>query len=67
MYEYFETRNYSILILEYCSQGNLHHYIMSSLDNDGKVAGLDEETARRIFCQLCNGVAYLHDQGVVHR
>lgn len=46
------------LDVEYCSRGDLFHLIPEG--------GLSETQARPWFKQLCNGVDFIHKQGVVH-
>ena len=60
VFEYFEDpRNY-YLVMEYCSGGDL-------FDELDRVKSFDEISASKIMSQILAGVAYIHNQSIVHR
>jgi serine/threonine protein kinase len=48
------------IVLEYCSHGDLYKLLR-------KQGAFPESQARDIVCQLLQGLAFLHDNNVVHR
>ena len=60
LFEVIQTESHIWMILELCAGGELYDYIIER----GK---LSESEARSMFGQICLGVAYIHDQGIVHR
>ncbi|XP_047736133.1 uncharacterized protein LOC108666402 [Hyalella azteca] len=50
-----------LFFMEYCEEGTLEHLSYST------EVGLPEEMVRRYTRQLLDGVAALHDRGVIHR
>lgn len=60
LYHELETANKIFIVLEYCSGGELFHYIISQ-------DCLSEEETRLVFCQIVSVVAYVHSQGYAHR
>ncbi|GAA5897892.1 hypothetical protein JCM6882_005106 [Rhodosporidiobolus microsporus] len=60
LYELLATESSIYLVTELCAGGELFDYLVEH----GRLS-LNE--TRRIFGQLCLGVAYLHGEGVVHR
>lgn len=46
--------------MELAEMGNLYNL----LQTQGK---LPENVAAKYFCDICNGVAYLHQKNVIHR
>lgn len=46
--------------MEYCSNGNLFHYIHPK-------KGMPEKIALKIFHSVCQAVSYLHSNGIAHR
>lgn len=60
LYDIIETKNMIGVVLELASGGELFEYILSRKH-------LKDDCARKFFCQLVSGVAYLHSSGVVHR
>ncbi|GAA6043697.1 hypothetical protein JCM8097_007484 [Rhodosporidiobolus ruineniae] len=60
LYELLATESSIYLITELCAGGELFDYLVEQ-------GRLSLPEARRIFGQLCLGVAYLHGEGVVHR
>lgn len=51
---------YIFLILECCPGGDLYKFVT-------KRRRLDEDTARRVFLELLQGLCYMHGRGIVHR
>lgn len=60
MYEVIATESSIWLVTELCCGGELFDYLAEK----GRIA---EDEARVLFGQLCLAVAYLHDNGIVHR
>lgn len=60
LYDVFAVDDYIYLSLEYCSNGNLHDFLV----NRGR---LNEEQAQFWFRQLVSGVLFCQSQGVVSR
>jgi serine/threonine protein kinase len=60
MYEVIATESSIWIVTELCCGGELFDYLVEK----GRIA---EDEARVIFGQLCLAVAYLHDNGIVHR
>jgi len=60
MIEFFEDDEYTYLVLEYCSGGSLHDFLLQN----GPVS---ERTASKWFRQLISAVAHCHANGVVSR
>ncbi|KAF8066708.1 Pkinase-domain-containing protein [Lyophyllum atratum] len=60
MYEVIATESSIWLVTELCCGGELFDYLAEK----GRLA---EEETKIVFGQLCLAVAYLHDNGIVHR
>jgi serine/threonine protein kinase len=60
LYEIIATESHIWLAAELCAGGELFDYLVEQ-------GRLQESEARRVFGQLCIGLAYIHSQGVVHR
>jgi serine/threonine protein kinase len=60
MYEVIATESSIWIVTELCCGGELFDYLVEK----GRIA---EDEARVMFGQLCLAVAYLHDNGIVHR
>ncbi|KAF8816426.1 Pkinase-domain-containing protein [Phlegmacium glaucopus] len=60
MYEVIATESSIWIVTELCCGGELFDYLVEK----GRIA---EDEARVLFGQLCLAVAYLHDNGIVHR
>ncbi|GAA5830100.1 hypothetical protein JCM11251_006877 [Rhodosporidiobolus azoricus] len=60
LYELLATESSIYLVTELCAGGELFDYLVEH-------GRLSLSETRRIFAQLCLGVAYLHGEGVVHR
>jgi len=60
LFEVIQTESHIWMILELCAGGELYDYIIER-------GRLSESEARSMFGQICLGVAYIHDNGIVHR
>ncbi|KAJ2939647.1 hypothetical protein O0L34_g14366 [Tuta absoluta] len=60
IYEVFENSEKMILVMEYCSGGELYDYLSQK-----KV--MEEEEARRLFRQIATAVYYCHIHKICHR
>lgn len=60
LYEIIETDSELLLVMEYCSGGELFDYIVER-------ERLEEAEACNLFMQLVQGIEYIHTQGVCHR
>ncbi|CAK7892327.1 hypothetical protein CAAN1_01S09538 [[Candida] anglica] len=58
--DHFETSEYIVLVLEYCSNGDLYDLTHSGLS----ISGVD---IWHIAKELANGVKYAHSLGIYHR
>ena len=58
----FKTKSHLYIILEYMEKGSLANIIRPS-----KFGALPESLAAVYIAQVLQGLAYLHEQGVVHR
>lgn len=58
-YNWYETRNHLWIIFEYCPGGDLRKL----LDEDKK---LPEPTIKKFAYDLCLGLSYLHENGIVY-
>lgn len=61
LYEVIDTQTKLYLVLELGDGGDLYDYIMK---HDG---GLNEDLARKYFCQILRAITYCHQLHVVHR
>lgn len=61
LYDVYETNENYNLVMEYCSEGDLLHYLKD------KNFSISEEEAKDIISQILNGLNYLHQYGIVHR
>jgi serine/threonine protein kinase len=60
-YDFFESDEFYIIVMEYLPNGNLHDFIR-------KNNKLEENYAKRLFLQLISVLDYLHNQKyIVHR
>ena len=62
LYESLETEEYNLLVMEYCNDGDLHHYIKDVLGG-----AMTEDQALGSLIQILNGFKGLHEQLVLHR
>ena len=60
VHEIFETDEHYLIIMEYCSGGELFNYIVAN-------QRLEEDEASFLYYQLINGVEYIHSKNIVHR
>lgn len=60
LYETFETSRHIMLVMELCAGGDLLNFVR-------KRKKLDEMTAKVIFKQVIEGIAYVHSRKVLHR
>ncbi len=58
--DYFEDSITSYLVLEYCNEGDMEHYLVSKQT-------ISEQEAIEYFRQIMNGMTALHSVNVVHR
>ncbi|KAJ2807204.1 Calcium/calmodulin-dependent protein kinase type I [Coemansia guatemalensis] len=58
--DHFETQNNTYVITELCTGGELFEYIYQR-------SSLEEPEAAHIMRQIVEGVAFLHDHGIMHR
>ena len=62
LYQVKENMCYVVLVMEYCSGGDLHDYVAKQATRR-----LNEAEAYPILHQVCSAVAYLHARGYAHR
>lgn len=60
LYEVLQTESYVCMVTELCTGGELYDLVVER-------GSLSECEALHIFGQLCLGVSYIHEQGIVHR
>ena len=60
LYEVILTESHIWMVTELCSGGELYDVVESR-------GALHESEAYKYFAQLCDAVAYIHAQGIVHR
>ncbi|XP_020377256.2 NUAK family SNF1-like kinase 1 [Rhincodon typus] len=60
IYEVFENKDKIIIVMDYCSNGELYDYV-----NERR--RLSENEARRAFRQIVSAIHYCHKKGIVHR
>lgn len=60
LYELIETSNKIFIVTEYIDGGELYQNII-------KQGKLDESKAKMYFCQIIQGIKYLHENGICHR
>jgi len=58
--ETFEMEKHLLIVMELCPGGDLLNYVR-------KRRKLNEKYAKFVFKQIMEGIAYLHENGVVHR
>lgn len=59
MFDFIEDSENYYIILEYCSDGDLHHFI--------KLGKIPENVVKNYTRQLAAGLKYLKDRNIVHR
>ena len=57
----FDEPSRAALVLELCRGGDLHDLLSRS------GGGLKEDETRNVMYQLLSAIAYLHDEGIIHR
>ncbi|KAG2020913.1 CAMK/CAMKL/GIN4 protein kinase, variant 2 [Coprinopsis cinerea AmutBmut pab1-1] len=60
---HFSTPTYHVLVLPYLKGGDL----LSLVNNDAVWGRLSESVLRRIWCEICRAVGWMHSVGIVHR
>ncbi|TMW63811.1 hypothetical protein Poli38472_002752 [Pythium oligandrum] len=60
----FEDQQNHYMALEYCTERSVADLVRSLRTTQSR---LDEALAKKIFRQTVMGVAYLHEQGIIHR
>lgn len=58
--ETYDTDKHHLIVMELCPGGDLLNYVR-------KRRKLNENMAKFVFKQIMEGIAYLHQNGVVHR
>nr|BAB92092.1 serine/threonine protein kinase 2 homolog [Paramecium caudatum]BAC23148.1 serine/threonine protein kinase 2 homolog [Paramecium caudatum] len=66
VFECFKSEKNLILIMEYCEKGDLWNLIQYRL-LEGKNRGFAQKIVEQWFVQLLMGLAYIHDQKIIHR
>lgn len=61
-HEALDTPKQIYLIMDYVGGGSLHHFLKQ---RPGR--RLEDQVAKRLFYQVCQGIRYLHDRHIVHR
>lgn len=56
----FEDSEYVVMVLEYCSGGDLYRFVK-------RRGRLDTATVQRLARDLVRGIAFLHSHGIMHR
>jgi len=57
-----DTSKQICIIMEFVSGGSLHHFLKKQPGRR-----LDDQVAKRILFQVCQGLRYMHDRHIVHR
>ncbi|XP_051873126.1 NUAK family SNF1-like kinase 1 [Pristis pectinata] len=60
IYEVFENKDKIIIVMDYCSNGELYDYV-------NEHHKLSESEARKTFRQIVSAIHYCHKKGIVHR
>uniref|UniRef100_UPI00398EA67F NUAK family SNF1-like kinase 1 n=1 Tax=Pristiophorus japonicus TaxID=55135 RepID=UPI00398EA67F len=60
IYEVFENKDKIIIVMDYCSNGELYDYV-------NEHHRLSENEARKAFRQIVSAIHYCHKKGIVHR
>ncbi|OHS93707.1 CAMK family protein kinase [Tritrichomonas foetus] len=60
IYDYFETHNYLFIVLEYCENRSLAHYLKK---NHGNISSSDKKS---IMLQIAQALEYCHEKGIAH-
>ena len=60
-FDYFQDDSHYYLVQEYASEGSLYNYLK-------RVGRVEEELAKKIFCQIISALRYLHEEMlIIHR
>ncbi|XP_072328865.1 NUAK family SNF1-like kinase 1 isoform X1 [Scyliorhinus torazame] len=60
IYEVFENKDKIVIVMDYCSNGELYDYV-------NERHRLSENEARKAFRQIVSAIHYCHKKGIVHR
>jgi serine/threonine-protein kinase ULK/ATG1 len=63
LYDYFRSGEYIYMVLEYCEDGDLKHYLEKNRKNEG----LSEAEAQTFMRHLTQGYLALLKQNIIHR
>ncbi|CAK85248.1 unnamed protein product (macronuclear) [Paramecium tetraurelia] len=66
VYDCFRDENQIILIMDYCQKGDLWNMIQYRI-LEGKNRGYIQKVVEQWLVQLLMGLAYIHDNNVIHR
>lgn len=61
-HEALDTSKQIYLVMDFVGGGSMHHFLKK---RPGR--RLDDQVAKRLFYQVCQGIRYLHDRHIVHR
>lgn len=61
-HEALDTSKQIYLVMDFVGGGSMHHFLKK---RPGR--RLEDQVAKRLFYQVCQGIRYLHDRHVVHR
>merc|ERR1719420_2641516 len=62
LYQHFEDQDSVFLLLEYCAKGELYQIMRTR-----KGRRFPEPLACKYFCQVVDGLRYLHSRKIIHR
>ncbi|MFC1854062.1 serine/threonine-protein kinase PknK, partial [candidate division CSSED10-310 bacterium] len=69
VYDFIEMSNYCLYVMEFVDGKNLQEFC-ADFPLDGLSKGAFDDRAKKIMsclCQVCDGLTYIHNQGVIHR
>jgi len=61
-HEALDTSKQIYLVMDFVGGGSMHHFLKK---RPGR--RLEDQVAKRLFYQVCQGIKYLHDRHIVHR
>lgn len=67
LFDIIEDEKYYYIILEYCSNGDLHNLIKKCREKNNSKLVLNENLTKIYIKQLADGLKYLRDKNIVHR